>query len=325
MSEAGPACGRVRCAVAPAEAGQRLDRLLAARGFLPTRARIAALVRQGLVTVDGVVRKASFAVPSGALVEVVLPPPEPIGVEAEDLPLDVLYEDDLLIAVNKPAGMATHPAPGSRRGTLVAALLHHWRFGSEWPDPQRPGIVHRLDKDTTGVIVVAKTPLAMHAIARQFSRRTVEKTYEAIAMGSPSQDAGVIDLPIGRDPIARQKMQARIGQQRAARTRFTVLRRFAAGASHVRLEPETGRTHQIRVHLASIGHPVVGDRTYGGGRAPATAEEAQRRLLETFPRQALHAARLRLRHPADGRDLELAAPLAADMHELLASLAALDD
>src|SRR5262249_19338754 len=158
----------------------RLDRVLASRAFLPTRSRIAALVRSGCVRVDGIVRKASYAVPAGALIEVELPPPEPSIVEPEAIPLEILFEDEALIAINKPAGMPTHPAPGSRRGTLVAALLGRWNLSADWPDPQRPGIVHRLDKDTTGVIVIAKTPQAMHALARQFARRMVTKRYLAV-------------------------------------------------------------------------------------------------------------------------------------------------
>lgn len=315
-----------RCTVTAAESGQRLDRFLARQSFLPTRSRVAALVREGHVAVDGVTRKASFLVPEGAVVDVVLPPPEPSDVEPEDLEIEVLHEDDALIAINKPAGMASHPAPGTRRGTLVAALLHRWRFAGEWPDPQRPGIVHRLDKDTTGVIVVAKTPAAMHALARQFARRSVHKRYEAIVVGVPRPPSGAIDLPIGRDPVCRKRMQARVGQARAARTTYQVREAFggnAAVAAWLDLVPETGRTHQIRVHLASIGHPVVGDRLYGSGRAPARVDDAAARAaLEGFPRQALHAAALRLRHPADGREIEFEAPLPADMRALVAELRA---
>jgi len=311
-----------RCTVPAGEGGQRLDRWLARQSFLPTRSRLATLIRDGSVTVDGVVRKASFLVPDGARVDVRLPPPEPSWVEPEDLALDVLYEDETLIAIDKPAGMATHPAPGTRHGTLVAALLHRWRFGSDWPDPQRPGIVHRLDKDTTGVIVVAKTPQAMHALARQFARRSVRKRYEAVVVGAPRVERGVIDLAIGRDPLDRKRMQARTGQTRAAVTNWAVRESLGAPpvAAWLSLEPETGRTHQLRVHLASIGHPIVGDRVYGSGRAPANAASRARDAIESFPRQALHAASLALRHPGDGREIEFNAPLPHDVTGLLDAL-----
>ncbi|HYC24112.1 MAG TPA: RluA family pseudouridine synthase [Candidatus Bathyarchaeia archaeon] len=348
MSQPPASAACLRCRVEPGDAGRRLDQVLAARGFLPTRSRVGALIRAGHVTVDGVARKASFGVPAGALIEVVLPPPEAPSIAAEPIALEVLFEDEALIAVNKPAGMATHPAPGSRHGTLVAALLARWNLGADWPDPQRPGIVHRLDKDTTGVIVVAKTPQSMHALARQFARRTVRKTYQALVFGRPRSDSGVIDLAIGRDPIERKRMQARVGQARAAVTRYEVLEelgvvaethddggepvRFARRraeprrvcASWLRLTPETGRTHQIRVHLASIGHPIVGDRLYGGG--PRTSRDrrvaALLAVLSGFPRQALHAATLAFRHPLDGRPVEIDAPLPEDLRSLIAALRA---
>ena len=311
-----------RCDVDPSEAGQRLDRFLAARGFLPTRAGITQLVRGGHVTVDGVVRKASYAVPAGAVVEVSVPPETPSEVEPEAIPLAVLHEDASLIVVNKPAGMATHPAPGCRTGTLVAALLHRWKLGSEWPDPTRPGIVHRLDRDTSGVIVIAKTPRALHALARQFETRRVRKEYRAVVVGLPPAE-GVIELPIGRDPADRRRMQARVGQRRAARTRYERIEAFAGtpvAAALVSAAPETGRTHQIRVHLASIGHPIVGDSLYGGGHAPRGVSVGVRNVIESFPRQALHAARIELRHPDDGGDVCFVAPLPEDMASLVERL-----
>ena len=313
----------VECVVGPEDSGTRLDRFLASRGFLPTRSRIAGLVRSGHVQVDGRVRKASFPVPAGAVVTVEIPPEPPSNVEPEDIPLDVLHEDDWLVAINKPAGMAAHPAPGCRQGTLVAALLHRWNLGAGWPDPRRPGIVHRLDRDTTGVIVVAKTPAAMNHLARQFAARTVSKTYTAVSLGVPTPSEGLIDLPIGRDPSDRKRMQARVGQSREARTRYAVLGRFGGSrgvASLIEARPETGRTHQIRVHLASVGHPLVGDSVYGGGRARRGTPAALKARLEAFPRHALHAARLRLRHPEDGRWVEFCAPLAPDLRTLVRDL-----
>jgi 23S rRNA pseudouridine1911/1915/1917 synthase len=313
----------VRCTVGADSAGDRLDRFLGRQSFLPTRSRIAALIRGGHVSVDGVARKTSYPVSAGDLVEVVLPPEEPSRVEPEDLPLDVLYEDDALIAINKPTGMASHPAPGTRRGTLVAALLHRWSLGEGWPDPQRPGIVHRLDKDTTGVMVVAKTPVALHGLARQFQNRTVSKQYLAVVRGVPRLDSGIVDLAIGRDPQNRKRMQAREGQKREARTRWVVQARFGGArptSALVECRPETGRTHQIRVHLASLGHPLVGDEIYGSRRVPAGAGSAVREALLGFPRQALHAARLQLHHPGDGRALDFRAPLPPDIEDLILAL-----
>jgi 23S rRNA pseudouridine1911/1915/1917 synthase len=313
---------RHRCHVDPSHAGQRLDRFLAAQGFLPTRAGIARLVRGGHVTVDGMLRKASYPLPAGAVVEVSVPPETPPDVVPEALPLVVLHEDAALIVVNKPAGMATHPAPGCRTGTLVAALLHRWQLGSEWPDPMRPGIVHRLDRDTSGVIVIAKTPRALHALARQFESRRVHKEYDAVVLGLPPAE-GAIELPIGRDPADRRRMQARVGQRRAARTRYQVIEAYAgtpSAAALVRASPETGRTHQIRVHLASIGHPIVGDSLYGGGHAPRGVPVRARTAIESFPRQALHAARIDLRHPDDGREVSFTAPLPEDMVALIERL-----
>jgi 23S rRNA pseudouridine1911/1915/1917 synthase len=257
------------------------------------------------------------------VIEISIPPEPPSAVEPEAIALNVLLEDEFLVAINKPAGMGAHPAPGCRTGTLVAALLHRWKDARGWPDPQRPGIVHRLDRDTTGVIVVAKTPEAMHNVARQFARRTVEKTYLALVHGAPRRREGTIDLPIGRDPVSRQRMQARVGQKRAARTRFEVVEIFGGAkpfAALLRLHPETGRTHQIRVHLASLGHPVVGDRLYGGDRVRREVPRSLRTQLEAFPRHALHAASLTLRHPQDGRSITVAAELPADMTTLLEAL-----
>ena len=321
MSQPPASAACLRCRVEPGDAGRRLDQVLAARGFLPTRSRVGALIRAGHVTVDGVARKASFGVPAGALIEVVLPPPEAPSIAAEPIALEVLFEDEALIAVNKPAGMATHPAPGSRHGTLVAALLARWNLGADWPDPQRPGIVHRLDKDTTGVIVVAKTPQAMHALARQFARRTVRKTYQALVFGRPRSDSGVIDLAIGRDPIERKRMSVRARRGRAASTTFEVLESFD-GAALLRVRIATGRTHQIRVHLAAAGHPVAGDATYGGTRTPPSRTAAARAALAALSRPALHAAALAFEHPTRRERLAFESPLPADLASALAALRA---
>lgn len=323
MTRATPESQIVHCVVGPEGAGQRLDRFLAAQSFLPTRSRIAFLIRGGHVSVDGVARKTSYPVSVGNVVEVVLPPEEPSWVEPEDIPLDVLFEDESIVVISKPAGMASHPAPGTRHGTLVAALLHRWSLGEGWPDPQRPGIVHRLDKDTTGVMVVAKTPEALQGLAVQFQERTVRKSYLAIVRGVPRETSGSVDLPIGRDPQNRKRMQAVTGQKREAVTPWAVLERFGGqrpAAALVECKPRTGRTHQIRVHMACLGHPLIGDEVYGSRRVPAGASGAMRAALLEFPRHALHASRLEINHPVGGRPLRFEAPLPEDMHNLLLQL-----
>jgi 23S rRNA pseudouridine1911/1915/1917 synthase len=310
----------VRCVVGLEGAGQRLDRFLAMQSFLPTRSRIAFLIRGGHVSVDGVARKTSYPVSVGNVVEIFLPPEEPSWVEPEDLPLEVLFEDEAMVVIAKPAGMASHPAPGTRHGTLVAALLHRWSLGEGWPDPQRPGIVHRLDKDTTGVMVVAKTPEALQGLALQFQARSVRKSYLAIVRGVPRQASGVVDLPIGRDPRNRKRMQAESGQKRSAVTPWEVEERLGGGrpmAAVVVCRPRTGRTHQIRVHMASLGHPLVGDELYGSRRVPTGASGLARSALLEFPRHALHASRLEINHPVSDQPLCFEAPLPDDMQGLI--------
>lgn len=313
----------VRCTVGLEGAGQRLDRFLAAQSFLPTRSRITFLIRAGHVSVDGVPRKTSYPVSVGNVVEVRLPPEEPSWVEPEDLPLEVLFEDESLVVISKSAGMASHPAPGTRHGTLVAALLHRWSLGEGWPDPQRPGIVHRLDKDTTGVMVVAKTPEALQRLAMQFQERTVRKTYWAVVRGVPRETAGSVDLPIGRDPQNRKRMQAVSGQKRAAVTPWQLRERFGGArptAALIECAPRTGRTHQIRVHMASLGHPLIGDELYGSRRVPAGAGAAARAALLGFPRHALHASSLEIVHPVSAQPMRFEAPLPDDMTDLIQTL-----
>lgn len=323
MTRPAPESEIVHCVVGPEGAGQRLDRFLAAQSFLPTRSRIAFLIRGGHVSVDGVSRKTSYPVSVGNVVEVVLPPEEPSWVEPEDLPLEVLFEDEAMIVISKSAGMASHPAPGTRHGTLVAALLHRWSLGEGWPDPQRPGIVHRLDKDTTGLMVVAKTPEALRRLALQFQERTVRKSYIAIVRGVPRDQSGSVDLPIGRDPQNRKRMQAVTGQKREAVTPWVLRERFGGTrptAALVECSPRTGRTHQIRVHLASLGHPLIGDELYGSRRVPVGASSAARAALLEFPRHALHASRLEISHPVGAQPMRFEAPLPEDMQDLLDKL-----
>jgi 23S rRNA pseudouridine1911/1915/1917 synthase len=294
-------------------AGRRLDTFVAAAGLGISRSQVRHLIDAGAVRVDGAVRKPKYVVRGGDRVTVAIPPPVAARAEPEDLPLEILYEDETLIAINKAPGMVVHPAPGRWHGTLVNALLHRWgRLPSA--DDARPGIVHRLDRDTSGVMVIARTPAALEHLARQFHDRTVAKRYLAVVRGVVRRDELVIDAPIGRHPTERKKMSTRARRGRVALTRVRVLERFAA-ATLVEAAPETGRTHQIRVHLAARGHPILGDAVYGAGAASRARSGAPR--LPTIARQALHAASLDVTHPATGARLRLSAPLWADMTQLL--------
>jgi 23S rRNA pseudouridine1911/1915/1917 synthase len=245
-------------------------------------------------------------------VEVEVPPPAPSTAEAEDLPLTILYEDTSIVVIDKPAGMVVHPAAGHAQGTLVNALLHHVKDLSGVGGELRPGIVHRLDRGTSGVMVVAKNDDAHQELSRQFTLREVEKEYFALVWGLV-QAGRRIDSPIGRDPNDRQKMSSRARHARHAVTRIT-------GAEHLRgvtlitVAIATGRTHQIRVHLSEIGHPIVGDPTYGGLRRHVAADLRPLRRLE---RPFLHAARLAFQHPVDARRMEFTSPLPTDLQQVL--------
>ena len=313
-----------------AAVGGRLDQFLARMFPGQSRSFLARAVEKGAVRVDGVTARAAHRLRADAVVRFTVPEPPRAGPEAEEIPLDFLLVDEWLAAVNKPAGMVVHPAKGNWKGTLAGALKWHLERGvagaaglSTAGGPTRPGIVHRLDRDTSGVIVVARTEECHHALARQFERRSVEKTYLAITQGAPRFDADEIDLPIGIHPYQREKMAVRRDHPTArdAVTRYEVVERFRTAAL-VRLAPRTGRTHQIRVHLAAIGCPVLCDGLYSG----RTVIEPPFVGLPPGPpllvRQALHAARLRLDHPVTAARLDLAAPLPADMDRVLAALRA---
>ena len=292
----------------------RLDRFLAATGQVGTRSQAKHLIDAGHVRVDGAVRKGGYILRAGAAVEADVPAVEPLSVEAEALPVSVLYEDADLLAIDKPPGMVVHPAPGARRGTLVNALAHRLGTLADIGDPERPGIVHRLDRDTSGVLLVARTVRALEALARQFRERTIEKRYLAVVRGRLEPASGVIDRPIGRHPHERKRMSVRSRRGRAAITRWTVLERLP-DATLVRLAPETGRTHQLRVHLASAGHPIIGDAVYGVRRAGRA-----RSAGPSFARQALHAEEIRFTHPTTGKRVSVRAPLPSDFEQLLAAL-----
>lgn len=284
-------------------ARQRLDRYLAALGKWGTRSHIQRLIDDGAVRLDGRPVKAGTLLRCGQTIEVdAAPAALPVGIEAESIPLDVLYEDEWLLVINKQPGLVVHPAAGHWRGTLVSALLHHWKGVPPGLDPTRPGIVHRLDKDTSGVLVIAKDADTLAQLGTQFRKREVEKQYLAFVWGRMRSQTGTIAEPIGRNPVHRKQMAVRHGG-REALTSFAVVQRFSE-VTLVRLFPKTGRTHQIRVHLMSIGHPIVGDALYGRGRRGGAA---------LIGRQALHAEQITFTHPHTGARLRFAAPLTADL------------
>lgn len=296
----------------------RLDLFLVSSGFARTRSQAKAWIDAGLVRVDGATRKGGFVLGGGERIDVEAPPEAPRHALPEDLPLTVLYEDAELLAIDKPPGMVVHPAPGSWSGTVVNALLHRGLVSAGTAE-DRPGIVHRLDKETSGLLLVARTARSQEALSRAFHDRRVKKTYLAIVLGVPRKPAGTLDWSIGRHPHERKRMSIRSRSGRAALTRYRTLQTFG-GLSLLEVEPETGRTHQIRVHLAAMGHPVLADPVYGSRKNRALP---QRGPGSDFPRQALHAAAIELVHPVSGERLELRAPLAADMAALLARLRAM--
>jgi len=287
--------------------GERLDKVIAAQLSDLSRAYIQRLIKDGQATVNEHPAKPSYRVEAGDVITVHVPAETPPQVSPEHIPLDILFEDDVLLAVNKPAGMVVHPAYGHHSGTLVNALLAHCPQTVNVGGADRAGIVHRLDKDTSGVLLIAKDEPTHAALQRQFKRRRIKKTYLALVEGHPSPRQGLIDAPMGRDKQQRKKMSVVRGG-REARTTYRVVELFDQH-SLLELEPETGRTHQIRVHLAWLGHPVVGDAVYG---------YRKQRLLQQ--RHFLHAHRLELTHPASGSPLCLSAPLPDDLLALLQRL-----
>ncbi|MFA7159043.1 MAG: RluA family pseudouridine synthase [Kiritimatiellia bacterium] len=293
------------------DAGTRLDIWLARRMEGLSRSRIQKLIREGLITLNRRPAKESRKIRPGETAEVSLPPPRQVELKAEEIPLDIIHEDDSVIIVNKPAGMVVHPAAGHDSGTLVNALLYRCPKLEGIGGEMRPGIVHRLDKDTSGVIVVAKTDRAMLSLAGQFRRREIKKEYLAVVRGALAPGAGEIRTLIGRHASDRKKMSATAPRGRLSVTRYETVK-TAGDYSLVKVFPETGRTHQIRVHLAHAQHPVVGDRQYGK-RAPGAAHPAA-------GRQMLHACKITLRHPGTGELAAFFAPLPEDMRLLIERL-----
>jgi 23S rRNA pseudouridine1911/1915/1917 synthase len=309
--------------VPPGKKRERLDVFLTHHVENATRTKVQAAIKAGCVLVNGVVERASYPVAPDNVIHITLPEASAPDVVAEAIPLTIVHEDDHLLVVNKPAGMVTHPAYGNYTGTLVNALLHHSASLSAVNDRARPGIVHRLDKDTSGLLVVAKTDAAHAHLARQFARRTIRREYQAIVWGTFPVEKGVIEANLGRSASDRKKM-AVVEGGKVAVTEYTVLERFA-WLSLIRLKLQTGRTHQIRVHLAHIGHPVFGDPTYNGRRmmyGPGTPRQKAEveRMLGIITRQALHARTIGFKHPATGKDVAFESPLPDDMAEVLTLL-----
>ena len=327
------AAGGQRSFEVPTElAGERLDKVLAAGLAGLSRSRVQALLEQGCVREGGrTVTEPSLRVKLGQTFDVFIPEAEPAQPEAQDIPLDVVYEDEDVLVIDKPAGLVVHPAAGNPDNTLVNALLAHCGDSlSGIGGVKRPGIVHRLDKDTSGLMVVAKNDRAHHALTEQFSGRSLSRTYQALVWGVPSPKEGRIEGNIGRSTADRKKMAVVTGGGKHAATRYRVVKAFGTAVSLVECVLETGRTHQIRVHMAHIGHPVVGDPLYGKGRAgraggkhASALPEPARSLFVGFPRQALHAVALSFVHPTKGESVRFQTGLPPDMRHLIDTLESL--
>jgi 23S rRNA pseudouridine1911/1915/1917 synthase len=303
-----------RWVVTPQEERKRVDQYLAAQFPERSRSQIQTWIRRGSVRVNGAEVKTGYLLKRNDEIALAVPEPEPLKLEPEDIPLNILYEDSDLAVVDKPAGIACHSGAGVRSGTLVNALLFRLKSLSG-SDPSRPGIVHRLDKMTSGLLVVAKNDRSHRALAEQFKHRQVTKEYLALVYGKPVPARRTIDLPIGRDPKNRKKFSVRAHKTRNAVSHYEVSRECGP-CTLLRVRIETGRTHQIRVHLAHIGHPVVGDILYGGNRSrnlPAAAGQAVAEMQRHF----LHACRLSFSHPQTGLPLDFTSPLPQELERLL--------
>ena len=297
------------------EQGLRLDVFLSQTDKDLSRSQAKRLIEEGDVLVEGKSARGSRLLKLGETVSLHKPPPVSPEIVPEDIPLDILYEDDSLIVVDKPPGMVVHPAAGNYGGTLVNALQFHCRDLSGIGGVMRPGIVHRLDKGTSGLMVVAKSDEAHRHLSEQFKNRRVSKQYTALVHGNLRQDEGVVDAPVGRHPVERKKMSTKSRRGKEAITRWRVLERFG-DFTLVEAKIDTGRTHQIRVHLSSLGHPVVGDSVYGGSKRTVETPE-MRAVVKKLTRQALHAGRLSFAHPVTGQEMTFESPLPEDMDEVI--------
>ncbi len=299
-----------RLTILPEDEGKRVDRFLA-EALSVTRSQAQKWLEQGQVTIDGRVLSKSARLLQDTVMVVTIPEPQPCQAQPQDIPLDVVYEDDDLLVVNKPKGMVVHPAAGNPDGTLVNALLAHCPQGlSGINGVMRPGIVHRIDKDTSGLLIVAKNDRAHQGLAQQIKEHSFTRMYEAVIVGHLREPQGMVDAPIGRHPTQRKKMAVTERNSKPATTHYTVLEELP-GYSYVRLKLETGRTHQIRVHMAYLGHPVAGDAVYGGAKQPPELHG-----------QCLHARHIGFRHPVTGEWLEFDSPLPAYFEAFLQKLRA---
>ena len=319
-------------------AGMRLDLYLAHHfAEIPSRlsrGAIQKLIAEGQITLNGVPAKASTRVKFNDRVNIQPVPPRESRLRSEELPLEILYEDQDCIVINKAPGIVVHPAAGQTTGTLVNALLHHCPKLDGIGGERRPGIVHRLDKDTSGVMIVAKNSMALQNLVAQFKNRTVQKEYVALVWGKMEPEKGIIDRPIGRHRSDRKRMSSVhfLHKRREAVTEWRVQERFALNAANtrrwltlLRLQPRTGRTHQIRVHLADLGYPLVGDRVYGRKRKGGMTKPPIVPAVDEFQRQALHAEKLVIDHVRTGQRIDFCAPLAKDLQDLLGFLRAVRD
>ena len=308
---------RTEILVSSGETTKRLDHFLANRDPDLSRTALQRLILEGHITVDGLSVKPSHKIKPGDTIILVVPRPEPLEINPEPIPLDIVYEDPSLLVLNKPAGLVVHPAPGNWTGTLVNALLHHMKTKPESLSSiggkERPGLVHRLDKNTTGILVVAKTDQAHRSLANQFKRHTISRVYEALVLGKPKSGEGKIELSIGRDTKDRKKFSSRTTRPKESLTRYRVIERFGKAAAQVELFPGTGRTHQLRVHLSAIGCPILGDPTYGGKKVLSVEGV-------NIPRVMLHARTLGFKHPDNEKAMEFSASIPVDMKEAVEAL-----
>ena len=326
MNEAQDATGpgdSLEFVVDTSDEGTRLDVFLARRLSKYSRTHLRNAIVSGTVTVDGVRTKVAYRLVPGQLINVVVPEMPRESPEPEDIPLDLLYEDEHVVAVNKPPDMVVHPAKGHWSGTLTSALAFHFQNLSTIGGPTRPGIIHRLDRDTSGVILIAKTDVAHKHLAKQFETRSIHKQYMAVCRGVPDRDHDRIDQPIGMHPHQREKMAIRGGHStsRQAVTEYEVHRRYR-GFSWLNLYPKTGRTHQIRVHMAHVGCPIVADRVYAG-HSRISIQDLDRQHVDDsvlIDRQALHAKLIKFDHPISGHSLVIEAPIPPDIQRLLDAL-----
>lgn len=305
--------------VGPSDEGKRLDLCISDHYQHLSRSFVVNLIKNSKIYVDGQIKKSGYRVKADEVIQGEIPPSTPCGFFAEPMELFILHEDERLIVINKPPGLVVHPSPGHLSGTLVNGLLHHCPDLKGIGGEIRPGIVHRLDKDTSGVMVIAKDAPTHQYLSRQFKDRKVKKEYIALVFGELARDSGRITLPIGRHPLDRKKMSAASPKGREAETIWRVTSRFN-GFSVVRVNLKTGRTHQIRVHFSAIHHPVVGDPVYAGGKIMKTVTKEAREILKTVKRQMLHAFQITFTHPETEEPVFFEAPVPPDMAGFISAL-----